>query len=149
MACIVRSKVCLTTGGILHFDGMTSAIWCPDYPSRRLAPRRKTTVESFTMTVRSICSRLANMFGTRDPDHARGEKDSHRVWTPRRACPSCGARLERLQRQAIDRAIVMFVPVHRYRCRACDWRGRLRVRALVQPGPLRRLCAHFRYHFLI
>ncbi|MCU0500733.1 MAG: hypothetical protein MUC51_03025 [Anaerolineae bacterium] len=41
-------------------------------------------------------------------------------------CPRCGGELQRVHRNAIDRAISVFVSVRRYRCanRDCGWAGR-------------------------
>lgn len=46
-------------------------------------------------------------------------------------CPACGSELHRSHRHLSDRAIALFVPVGRYRCRnrQCSWRG-LRVKPL-------------------
>jgi hypothetical protein len=69
------------------------------------------------------------------------------TWVSRRPCPCCGAHLERLQRRTLDGFISLAVPVHRYRCRACQWAGRLRLPASLGNRPLARLFVLFRYHW--
>jgi hypothetical protein len=52
-----------------------------------------------------------------------------------KTCPACGGRLNRVHRTGVDRAIDLYVPVRRYRCRetGCSWEG-LRVKP---PSPAR------------
>ena len=53
-------------------------------------------------------------------------------------CPICGEIPDRIRRRAIDRALSLFVPVHRYRCinPLCGWEGNHRSRLETPPRPL-------------
>lgn len=42
-------------------------------------------------------------------------------------CPQCGGSVDRIPRRLRDRMLSLLVPVHRFQCRACAWKGVLRV----------------------
>lgn len=42
-----------------------------------------------------------------------------------RACPACGAAVHREHRRGLDRLVVLFRDVRRYRCAECPWEGLL------------------------
>jgi len=52
-------------------------------------------------------------------------------------CPLCGEIPDRIRRRAIDRALSVFVSVHRYRCfnPLCAWEGNYRSPSKPSPRP--------------
>jgi hypothetical protein len=41
-------------------------------------------------------------------------------------CPQCRGQVDRIPRRLRDRMLSLVVPVHRFQCRACAWKGLLR-----------------------
>jgi hypothetical protein len=44
-------------------------------------------------------------------------------------CPQCAGSVDRIPRRLVDRLASLFAPVHRYRCRACNWEGNVSLRS--------------------